>query len=199
MLFFSHPHSLHIAPACSLVRQSCSPHGACTHSSMSLSVPSHRTSSSQNSDHPSGKVSPEVAAPRLYPILRHTTIAEVVSQPSSQTVPQRPLWKISKRPRCLPNPPLSRRTEEKVTSYLPRYWFPNCLDILSDSYTHSCITCSQVSYIDQCYNNVMELHEIHFSSKYFRISLTTWLSYEPAVPIPPSEKVKHVVWFAILS
>lgn len=89
----------HSTPASSLWPQLWLPQELTWHRERAASVPAQVTSSIQICPAPCPKVAPtgaDRAEPQ--PISLHTTSAAAIFQPSSHTVPQLPLWKISTLP-----------------------------------------------------------------------------------------------------
>lgn len=89
--------------------QSVMPNGAAGHCSNADSFPQHRTLSSQMGPVPSPKNAPPGATSASpQPSCLQTTVASGSPQPSSQTVPQRPVCSSSTRPAQRPGPPTRR-------------------------------------------------------------------------------------------
>lgn len=95
---------LHTNPTSSACEQLCWPTGACLQCSSVLSVPSHSTSSSRIrrlvATRPISPGLPTLSA-LAKPSCLQTTVAALLSNRSSHTVPHSPLTKISTRPRSV--------------------------------------------------------------------------------------------------
>lgn len=101
---------MQVTPTSSLWAQLCFPQEAAGHSDSEASVPTQPTSSSQMGPAPQPKRPAAGSGCRgpPQPSSRQTTAESLMSQPSSQTVPQRPSCHTSSRPEHLLGPATRR-------------------------------------------------------------------------------------------
>ena len=111
-----------ITDASSLCPQFSTPHPLWKQPTIDLSFPEQNTSSNQIGPLPRPKCAPCGALTASgYPSSRQTTLASLISQLSSQTVPQAPLWKISTLPAPRQFPPTNLKPKTK-RKYQVAYW-----------------------------------------------------------------------------
>ena len=112
-----------ITEASSWWPQFSTPHPLCWQSIIELSLPEQRTSSSQIWSLPAPKCA-ECGALTASgnPSWRQTTRASFISQSSSQTVPQLPLWNTSTLPSPFQLPPTSLNPKKSQDNW-PAHWY----------------------------------------------------------------------------